>query len=461
MREQPVQVRIKNFEEVPLGYSPDEATTEARRCRGCKKPPCVKGCPVEINIPKFISFIAERAYREAIKEVKRANNLPAICGRVCPQETQCEKDCILGKKGEPVAIGFLERFVADWEYKEGIKLPQKGLSQNSKDKVAVVGSGPAGLSCAGDLAKQGYKVVIFESLHLPGGVLMYGIPEFRLPKKVVASEVEYVKNLGVEIWLNMVIGKVLTIKELFEEGFKAIFIATGAGLPSFMGIEGENLCGVYSANEFLTRVNLMRAYLFPEWETPIKIGDRVGVIGGGNVAIDAARVAKRLGAKEVLVIYRRSENEMPAREEEIKRAKEEGISFLILTNPTKFISDGNGWLRGVELIKNSLGEPDESGRRRPVPISGSEFFLELETAVVAIGQQPNPLIPRATPELKIGKKGNIEVDTECQTSLPGVFAGGDIATGAATVISAMGMGRKAAKSINTYIQKFNSISGGN
>ncbi len=451
MREQPVEERIKNFKEVPLGYTEEEAVEEANRCLQCKKPKCVEGCPVMINIPEFIKYISQRDFLSSIRALKSQNSLPAICGRVCPQETQCEELCVKGKKGEPVAIGRLERFVADWELEKGVAKPEKIKSNGIK--VAVVGSGPAGLTCAGDLAKLGYEVTIFESLHVAGGVLMYGIPEFRLPKKIVQAEVDYIRSLGVELKTNVVIGKALTLNELFEEeGFKAIFVGTGAGLPMFMNVPGENLNGIYSANEFLTRVNLMRAYLFPEWDTPVKIGKRVGVIGAGNVAMDSARVSLRLGAEEVYIIYRRSEAEMPARIEEIERAKEEGVKFFLLTHPIRFIGNDNKWVTAAELVKNELGEPDESGRRRPVPIKGSEYTMELDTVIMAIGQRPNPLVPSTTAGLEVAKHGNIVTDEITQkTSLKGVFAGGDISTGAATVISAMGAGKRAAKSIHEYI----------
>jgi glutamate synthase (NADPH/NADH) small chain len=445
------QERIKDFESVALGFSEEQALIEAARCIQCKKPLCVGGCPVDIDIPAFIELIKKKDYEAAIKKIKEKNSLPAICGRVCPQEDQCEKVCIVGKKGVPVSIGALERFAADWE----LATCQKSEIRDQKKllvKVAVVGSGPAGLTCAGDLAKMGYDVILFESLHISGGVLMYGIPEFRLPKKIVQAEIEYIKNLGVQIKTNMVIGKSMTVDELFKEGFSAIFVATGAGLPQFPGIPGENLNRIYSANEFLTRVNLMKAYKFPQYDTPINIGSDVVAIGAGNVAFDSARVALRLGARSVTIVYRRTENEMPARIEEIENAKEEGIKFKLLTAPIRFIPDEKGFVKEIECIQMELGEPDESRRRRPIPKKGSEFVIKADTVIVAIGQSPNPLIPHAMPLLKLGKQGNIMVDTETMmTSIPGIFAGGDIVTGADTVISAMGAGKKAAVAIDKYL----------
>jgi len=454
MKKQSPEERIKNFNEVALGYTHVQAIAEAKRCLGCKKKPCVEGCPVEIDIPSFIHFIAEGDFNSAIKKIKEKNNLPAICGRVCPQETQCEILCVLGKKGEPEAIGRLERFIADWEM-ENFNPPSRiKIDQNKKGKVAVIGSGPAGLTCAADLARMGYTVKIFESLHETGGVLRYGIPEFRLPKKVVNREVEYVKSLGVEIVTNVLVGRSITIEELFKEGFQAIFIGTGAGLPMFLRVPGENLNGIYSANEFLTRVNLGKAYLFPEYDTPVNIGERVAVIGAGNVSMDSARSALRLGAKEVYIVYRRSEVEMPARKEEIENAREEGVIFHLLTNPVEFIGDEDGWVKKMKCIRMRLGEPDESGRRRPVPIPHSEFIMDVDTVVIAIGQSPNPLIPQSLPGLKLGKRGNIQVDEKTgKTDIEGIFAGGDIATGAATVIAAMGAGKRAARAIDEYISK--------
>jgi glutamate synthase (NADPH/NADH) small chain len=438
--------RIRNFNEVALGYLPAQAIEEANRCLKCKKPKCIEGCPVEVDIPAFIGLIAEGEFQQAIAKIKEKNNLPAICGRVCPQETQCEILCVTGKKTEPIAIGRLERFAADCE--KEFSIPK--ITPNGK-KVAVIGSGPAGLTCAADLAKLGYEVTIFESLHDTGGVLRYGIPEFRLPKAIVDKEVEYIKKLGVKIEVNVVVGLTTNINQLKKEGFKAIFIGTGAGLPYFLGIPGENLNGVYSANEFLTRTNLMKAYKFPEYDTPIKVGKKVAVIGGGNVAMDAARCALRLGAEKVFIIYRRSFNEMPARAEEIEHAKEEGIIFQLLTNPTKIIGNSNGWVASIECIKMELGDRDESGRRRPIPIPKSEFTLDVETVIPALGQGPNPLLLNATEGLELTKKGTIAVDENLKTSLDGVYAGGDIVTGAATVISAMGAGKKAALSIHEYL----------
>jgi len=452
MPRQDPHVRRRNFEEVALGYTEEQAVREAQRCLSCKKKPCVSGCPVEIDIPEFVRLIAERKFQEAIDKIREKNSLPAICGRVCPQEDQCEKMCILGKKWEPLAIGRLERFVADYEMRRGeIKIPE--LPPPTGKKVAVVGSGPAGLTLAGDLAKMGHHVTIFEALHAPGGVLVYGIPEFRLPKEIVRREVEYIEKLGVKVVTNFVVGKTRTIEELLKDGFDAVFIGTGAGLPYFMNIPGENLNGVYSANEFLTRSNLMKAYLFPEYDTPIKVGKRVAVVGGGNVAMDSVRTAIRLGGEEVYCIYRRSRAEMPAREEEIENALEEGMILRELTNPVRIIGDDEGWVREIECIRMKLGEPDSSGRRRPVPIEGSEFRIPVDVVVIAIGQGPNPLIPSTTPGLKTTKWGNIVADEESgATSIEGVYAGGDIVTGAATVILAMGAGRKAARAIDEYLR---------
>lgn len=449
MKERPVAERIRDFDEVPLGFTAEQAMEEAKRCIFCKNPKCVTGCPVEINIPAFIKFIAEGDFESAVKKIKEANSLPAICGRVCPQENQCEKACILGVKGEPVAIGALERFVADWEMSHKLQVAGRE-SKRPQAKVAVVGSGPAGLTCAGDLAKLGYQVTIFESLHVTGGVLTYGIPEFRLPKKIVNLEIEYVKSLGVEIKTDMLIGNVYTIEELLQE-YKAVFIGSGAGLPKFMNIPGENLDGVYSANEYLFRVNMMKAWKFPEYLTPVKIGKRVAVIGGGNVAMDAARVSIRLGAKEVYIIYRRTEKEMPARIEEIKRAKEEGVIFKTLTLPVKYHANEEGWVKEAECLQMKLGEPDSSGRRRPIPIEGSNFRIPLDTVVVAIGNSPNPLIPHRTPNLKTEKWGGVVVTEDQLTSIPAVYAGGDIVRGSATVISAMGDGKRAAKAIHSLL----------
>ncbi len=441
--------RITNFFEVALGFSKEQALIEASRCIQCKNPACVKGCPVEIDIPAFIKLIKEGKTDEALKKIKEKNNLPAVCGRVCPQENQCEAACILNNKKVPINIGALERFASEHENAASPhpSLPDPG---SGKGKVAVVGSGPAGLTCAADLAKIGYQVTIFESLHVAGGVLMYGIPEFRLPKKVVQDEIENIKQLGVEIKTDVLIGRTLTLKDLFDSGFKAIFVASGAGLPQFLGIPGENLGRVYSANEFLTRVNLMKAYKFPEYETPINIGQKVAVIGGGNVAVDCARVALRLGRK-VSLVYRRTETEMPARAEEKENALEEGIEFKILTQPVKIIGDEYGFVKGLECIRMELGSPDDSGRRRPVAVKDSNFVLDVDTVIVAIGQNPNPLLPKATAELKTNSDGTVWTDSNQMTSIKGVFAGGDIATGAATVISAMGAGKNAARAIDKYL----------
>lgn len=443
--------RSKNFTEVALGYTPEMAADEASRCLNCKVPFCVKGCPVEVNIPGFISAIKEQDMAKAAKVLKDKNNLPAVCGRVCPQESQCESLCILGKKGQSVAIGRLERYTADWERQQGIPDPERIAVKSSK--VAIIGSGPAGLTAAADLAKMGYQVTVFEALHTPGGVLMYGIPEFRLPKDVVQKEIDYIRKLGVDIQVNAVIGKCATVDELLAEGYDAVFIGSGAGLPNFMNLPGENLGGVYSANEFLTRTNLMKAYRFPEYGTPIKVGKKVAVIGAGNVAMDSARTALRLGAEESYIVYRRSAEEMPARHEEIEHAVEEGVQLLLLTSPVAYKGDENGNVRSMVLQKFSLGEPDSSGRRSPVPIEGSEYEMEIDTVVVAIGQGPNPLIPRTTPGLILSRKGNIQADDDTgETSRANVFAGGDIVTGAATVILAMGAGKRAAKAIDEYLR---------
>lgn len=450
--QQPVKERIKNFFEVALGFSKEEAEKEASRCLQCKNPPCVKGCPVGIDIPAFIKLIKEGKRKEALEKIKEKNNLPAVCGRVCPQEDQCEAVCVLNKKKMAINIGALERYAADYELVTKSPSHQVINQKKLSTKVAVVGSGPAGLTCAADLAKIGHKVVLFESLHIPGGVLSYGIPEFRLPKKNVAQEVDYVKSLGLEIKTDYLIGQTYSLRELFEQGFKAIFLGVGAGLPQFLRIPGENLDRIYSANEFLTRINLMKAYLFPEYATPINIGKKVVVIGGGNVAFDCARAAIRLG-KDTTIIYRRTEEEMPARKEEIKNAKQEGLKFNLLTQPIKFIGDDKGYVKAVECIKMKLGEPDASGRRRPIPIAGSNFILDTDTVVVAIGQSPNPLLAKATPELKTNPDGTIWVDKNFMTSIKGVFAGGDIITGADTVISAMGAGKKAALAIDKYIKE--------
>ena len=455
MPEQDPNLRNKNFTEVAIGYSADMAKEEAARCLQCKNQPCIKGCPVNVQIPEFIKLVAEGNFEEAYKKISETNSLPAICGRVCPQESQCEELCVRGKKGEAVGIGRLERFVADWYMcnKKQEPIVNKIVQKKGK-KVAVVGSGPAGLSCAGDLAKNGYDVTIFEAFHIPGGVLMYGIPEFRLPKALVQSEIDMVRQLGVNIITNMVIGKILSLDELMEDGYEAIFIGTGAGLPSFMGIPGENLNGVYSANEFLTRINLMKAYRVNEFDTPIKASKNVAVVGGGNVAMDAARSAKRLGAENVYIVYRRSESEMPARLEEVHHAKEEGIIFKLLTNPTRILGTDLGWVNGIECVHMELGEPDSSGRRRPVTKPGSEHILEVESVIIAIGQSPNPLIKSTTPGLETHKWGGIIVEEETgASSKVGVYAGGDAVTGAATVILAMGAGKKAAKAIDEFLSK--------
>lgn len=445
MPEQDPQVRSRNFLEVALGYTPEQAMSEAQRCLGCKKPACVEGCPVNIRIPEFIHAVAEGDFLRAYEIITDTNTLPALSGRVCPQESQCECRCVRGNKGEPVAIGRLERFVADW-YRENVNaLPEKPESNGIK--VAVVGSGPAGLSCAGDLAKLGYEVSIFEALHTAGGVLVYGIPEFRLPKAIVANEAAKLEAMGVKIMTNMVIGRVLSVDELFEMGFKAVFIGSGAGLPMFMGIEGEALKGVYSANEYLTRINLMKAY-DPDSDTPIIVSRNVAVVGGGNVAMDAARCAMRLGAEHVYIVYRRSEAELPARAEEVHHAKEEGIEFKLLNNPVRILGDGEGRAAKIECIRMELGEPDASGRRRPIAIPGSEFALDVDTVIMALGTSPNPLLRATTPGLETTRKGCLIVDENLMTTRDAVYAGGDAVTGAATVILAMGAGKKAAAAIH-------------
>lgn len=450
MPEQPAEVRNKNFEEVTLGYTDEMALNEAQRCLHCKNQPCVAGCPVSVPIPEFIRHIVDGDMQGAYQTIKSTNSLPAICGRVCPQETQCESKCVRGIKGEPVGIGRLERYVADWFMEHGTAKEEK--PQTNGHKVAVLGSGPSGLTCAGDLAKLGYEVTVFEALHSAGGVLMYGIPEFRLPKKIVQKEIDQLKQMGVTINTDMVMGKVLSVDELFEMGYEALYIGTGAGLPSFMNIPGEALVGVYSANEFLTRINLMKAYL-EEYDTPIIHPRRVAVIGGGNVAMDAARCAKRLGAEEVSIIYRRSEEEMPARKEEIHHAKAEGITFRLLNNPVAIHGDEQGKVNRIECVEMELGEPDASGRRRPVEKEGSNFLLDVDCVVIAIGNSPNPLIRTTTHGIEANKRGCLIVDDNTlQTTREGVYAGGDAVTGAATVILAMGAGKHAARSIDEYIQ---------
>lgn len=450
MPEQDPQVRSHNFEEVALGYTQEMAVSEAQRCLNCKNKPCVGGCPVLVPIPEFIAHVAKGEFEEAYQVLSRATSLPAVCGRVCPQETQCESKCVRGIKGEPVGIGRLERFVADWHMKNSKEAPAK--PEQNGHRVAVIGAGPASLTCAGDLANMGYQVTVYEALHTAGGVLMYGIPQFRLPKEIVQKEIDGLRAKGVTVLTDMVMGKVLTVDELFQMGFEAVFIGSGAGLPNFMNIPGEGLVGTYSANEFLTRVNLMKAYL-PEYDTPILRPRRAAIVGGGNVAMDAARTAKRLGAEQVYIVYRRSEAEMPARAEEIHHAKEEGIEFRLLTNPVAIHGDENGRVRAIECVEMELGEPDASGRRRPIEKKGSNFELPIDCAIIAIGNSPNPLIPANTKGLEVNRRGCIVADEETMaTSRPGVYAAGDAVSGAATVILAMGGGKKAAKSIDEYIR---------
>ncbi len=451
MPEQAPQIRKRNFEEVPLGYTKELAVKEAERCLQCKKPSCMEGCPVSVDIPGFIKNVKEGDFAKAVRKIWERNALPAVCGRVCPQEIQCEGKCILGKKGDPVAIGNLEKFVADMEREHGNgDLPPK--SAPTGKRIAVVGSGPSGLTVAGDLVLKGYEVTIFEAFHKPGGVLVYGIPEFRLPKEIVYSEVNTLERLGVKVECNTVVGKTVSLDELFEQGYDAIYVGVGAGLPRFLNIPGENLIGIYSANEYLTRANLMKAYLFPEYDTPLVRGKDVVVFGAGNVAMDSARTAMRLDADRVRIIYRRSRDEMPARSAEIHHAEEEGIEFFLLTAPTRFMGDENARLTGVECLQMKLGEPDESGRRRPIPIEGSEFKLECDLAVIAVGAGANPLLTKSTEDLKINKWGYIVADPETgKTMKKGVWAGGDIVTGQATVILAMGAGRKASDSIHQYL----------
>lgn len=470
MNERPAQERNKDFNEVNLGYTPEQAQSEAKRCIQCKNPLCVQGCPVEINIPGFIKGIADGDMNKALEVLKDKNNLPAVCGRVCPQEEQCELKCILGKKGKPVAIGYLERFTADWEQKNSkleVGSRKMEVTAKTKDKsssvpplvkgdeggfkVAVVGSGPAGLTAAGDLAKMGYDVTIFESLHDTGGVLRYGIPEFRLPSAILDFELNSLTKSGVKVCLNCLVGRTKSVDELFKEGFKAVFVGTGAGLPGFLNVPGENLNHIYSANEFLVRVNLMRGFEFPNYDTPVFIGKKVVVVGGGNTAMDAARTSLRLGAEEVTLAYRRSMEEMPARVEEVHHAEEEGIKFMMLTNPVKFIGDEKGFVTAMEAVKMELGEPDESGRRRPKVIPGSNFTMPVNMAVIAIGLSPNPVLPSLTKGLERDKWGHLIIDDNFMTTLPGVFAGGDI-VGGETVIQAMGMGKRAARAMDAYLK---------
>jgi glutamate synthase (NADPH/NADH) small chain len=453
MPRQEPRIRAKNFKEVALGYTPEMAMEEANRCIQCPKRPCVSGCPVNIDIPDFIKALREGQMADAVIALKNKNALPGICGRVCPQETQCEVKCTLAKQKAPIAIGRLERYVADWERNNKSEMPPAApLPPSTGKKVAVIGSGPAGLTAAADLAKVGHSVTIFEALHIGGGVLMYGIPEFRLPKEIVQNEVSFVKSLGVELILDAVIGKSDTIDELLANGYDAVFLGTGAGLPMFLNIPGENANGIYSANEWLTRTNLMKAYLFPDYDTPLRIGKRVAVIGGGNVAMDSARCALRLGAETVYIIYRRSLAELPARKEEVENAMEEGIIFKFLTNPTRFLNDSKGWVTGMECIEMELGEPDASGRRRPIPKNGSEFVMKIDTAVIALGTTPNPLIASTTEGLKTTNHGTVVADESTgKTVKDKVWAGGDIITGAATVISAMGAGKRAAADIDKFL----------
>ncbi|MEE9201792.1 MAG: NADPH-dependent glutamate synthase [Dehalococcoidia bacterium] len=447
-RQQPQQ-RRRNFDEVALGYPAAEAAAEAARCLLCPKPQCVPGCPVGIDIPGFIRAIGEDDLPRAVQVLKDRNNLPGVCGRVCPQETQCEIRCVVGKKGTPVAIGALERYVADWELAHGLLRPK--VAKPSGKGVAVIGSGPAGLTAAADLARRGHRVTLYEALHLPGGVLVYGIPQFRMPKEIVAAEVDYVRSLGVEVRADWVVGRTITVDELLSDGAQALFVATGAGLPMFLGVPGEDLVGIYSANEFLTRINLMKAYLFPEYDTPVIRGQRVVVVGGGNVAMDAARCALRLGS-QVTLLYRRSEAEMPARREEVENAKEEGILFRTLSTPIRFMGDEQGRLKAVECQEMELGEPDESGRRRPVPREGHTFPLEVDTVVVALGTTPNPLLPSTTPGLKVSRRGTLEAGEAGNTSKLRVWAGGDVVSGAATVISAIGQAKRAAQAIDEFLR---------
>ena len=455
-RQEPIEQapaeRSTNFLEVSFGFDLDRTVVEAQRCLDCKTPLCIDGCPVSIDIPGFIMLVLQKDYVGAANKIREANYLPAICGRVCPQETQCEELCVLGKKFTPVAIGKLERFVADYEMQHNLFVPP-AIPEKRQEKVAIVGSGPAGLTCAAELARAGYQVTIFEALHAVGGVLRYGIPEFRLPKEILDIETERIKALGVQIFVNFVVGRTATIDEFFGEwGFSAIFLATGAGTPTFLGIPGENFNGVYSANEFLTRINLMGAYKFPDFDTPVRIGKEVAVIGGGNTAMDAVRTAKRLGAEHAYLIYRRSRQEMPARQEEVHHAEQEGVEFLLLTNPTRIVGDGKNWVAGIECQRMELGEPDDSGRRRPVAVAGSEFVVPIQTIVEAIGQKPNPIIQSTTPGLDTSKRGTVVTSETQATSRPGIFAGGDLARGGATVILAMRDGKNAAGAIHQYVE---------
>ncbi len=450
--EQDAEARRRNFEEVSFGFDESLVSREMLRCIDCKEPQCVEGCPVGIDIPGFIKLIVEKDYLGAARKIKEKNYLPAITGRVCPQETQCEAVCPIGKKHQPVAIGKLERFVADYERLHNA-FNGFAVKDKKKERVAVVGSGPAGLTCAAELAKLGYNVTIFEALHAAGGVLRYGIPEFRLPKAILDSEIENVKKLGVEIITNFVIGRTATVDELMDEfGFDAVFLGTGAGTPTFLGIPGENLPGVFSASEFLTRVNFMSGYKFPEYDTPVKIGRRVAVIGGGNTAMDAVRTANRLGTEKSYLVYRRGRDEMPAREEEVQHAEQEGIEFHVLTNPVRIIPGNNKWVKGMECVRMELGEPDESGRRRPVVIPGSNFIMDVDTVILAIGQRPNPILQATTPGLDMSKRGTVVVDKNCRTSRESVFAGGDLSRGGATVILAMEDGQRSAAAIHDYLK---------